>query len=347
MKRSAKKDIQGHQRKKIKNSSLIEAVENLDYDAVKILLKRGFNPNHKDENGSSPLHLIAFMRMSLISKFHQSFISLRISKNLNHESLGKIGYTGKDEIDVYYNKIKYSLENEESANKQLQIAKLLLDNKADPNIQNEIMETPLHVACTCNNLKIVELLLKYNARLDLEAYYDRLPIHDINDCLIKKFSEKEPLNMRKIAKILLKHGADPAPDKFYNGGRVGFIRYDKHIGKGILATLPPALSTIFPTSKSEVHAKFQIKNICKTIGLFNCLSKYGFTYEPFLPQDVVCLIQILCSNVSPIIFDVVTKELKEMDAKIYSLKEKANKVFLSLKTKRENGEEVVIERVNY
>jgi len=45
----------------------------------------------------------------------------------------------------------------------VRVAKLLLDERADPNAKALNGFTPLHIACKKNRIKVVELLLKYGA----------------------------------------------------------------------------------------------------------------------------------------------------------------------------------------
>mmetsp|Transcript_22149 Transcript_22149/g.39265 ORF Transcript_22149/g.39265 Transcript_22149/m.39265 type:complete len:320 (+) Transcript_22149:148-1107(+) len=52
----------------------------------------------------------------------------------------------------------------------LKIVQVLLDYDADPNIQNEKLQTPLHLACEREHRQVMSLLVEYGAEPDLQDY---------------------------------------------------------------------------------------------------------------------------------------------------------------------------------
>lgn len=81
-------------------------------------------------------------------------------------------------------------------NFQLKVVKLLLENKADPNLFNSNGETPLHIAVKLADPKLfVELLLEKGAYPNVVNQEGLTPL----DCAFCG-------SKREILKILLEHG---------------------------------------------------------------------------------------------------------------------------------------------
>lgn len=80
----------------------------------------------------------------------------------------------------------------------IDIAKYLISNSADINIQNRMGETPLHQAIECRNLKLIKLLLKSNANPNLQQNDGETPLH----------MAISQLNYKAVC-ILLQYKADP------------------------------------------------------------------------------------------------------------------------------------------
>ncbi|XP_017843659.2 ankyrin repeat domain-containing protein 49 [Drosophila busckii] len=62
-------------------------------------------------------------------------------------------------------------------NNFLNIARLLLQHKADPNARTELGWTPLHSACKWNNAESVQLLLQFGADVNAESEGQQTPLH--------------------------------------------------------------------------------------------------------------------------------------------------------------------------
>jgi len=78
----------------------------------------------------------------------------------------------------------------------LHVARLLLENGANPNVPNKYGETPLHTASGRGNLEVVRLLLKYGADVELEGEEGRTP-----------FQAASQRGHHEVAKLLLDYGA--------------------------------------------------------------------------------------------------------------------------------------------
>ena len=59
---------------------------------------------------------------------------------------------------------------------KLSFVKILLDNSIDINCQNELGETPLHIAVSKNDIELFKLLLNYEPNITLATYKDNLTV---------------------------------------------------------------------------------------------------------------------------------------------------------------------------
>ena len=81
----------------------------------------------------------------------------------------------------------------------LDVVKLLLEHGADPNIQNNSGKTPLHYAALDGHLEIVKFLLEHGANPNVQDYkFGVTPLHfAVYHCDVD------------MTRFLLDHGADP------------------------------------------------------------------------------------------------------------------------------------------
>ena len=76
----------------------------------------------------------------------------------------------------------------------------MLSRGANPNIQDNNGNTPLHAAVHSNNKKIVRLLLTHGANPNIQDYFGDTPLHIV---------VKEDGYRDEIVRLLLNHGANP------------------------------------------------------------------------------------------------------------------------------------------
>jgi len=88
-----------------------------------------------------------------------------------------------------------------------QTAKFLHDNGADPNVISRDKRTPLHSAAFCGDLKMVQMLLKYKADVNLQGTDGMTALHLVSRGTYMA-SPNHGLSLSNIARLLLEHGAD-------------------------------------------------------------------------------------------------------------------------------------------
>ena len=151
--------------------------------------------------------------------------SLLKEKNLNPKKINDLEYLFSLTINPEYKStnfenliiflIKYlNAENEPIFYKyffqccelgKLQNVKILLENGMDVNRQNELGETPLHIAISQNNVDLVKLLIKYEPDTNIPRYKDKLTVinyADIceNEIIIQMIKNYNEINKRKLIK---------------------------------------------------------------------------------------------------------------------------------------------------
>lgn len=168
-----------------------QACEKNNIEKIQELINSGFNIEF-DGNKELRLHLYTYLNrldlIKIILKFNKNNINTKVQNIMPWEKL----IIGETALHMA------------ARNNNLDIAKLLIENGADVNIQAVDGFTPLHNACKKQAVDVIELLLKNNA--------------DIN---AKDFDGFTPLNIacRKnkhvAAYLLIKNGANVnLPDNY-------------------------------------------------------------------------------------------------------------------------------------
>jgi ankyrin repeat protein len=110
------------------------------YESLSALMDHGFDPNIKDFNGFSPLHVAAQTNAIKAAK-------LLIKKKAEIDKPDSLGR----------NPLHFAV-----ANNSLGVAEVLLENKANVNAKDSFGNSSLHIAVAKNLIEMVKLLLKYN-----------------------------------------------------------------------------------------------------------------------------------------------------------------------------------------
>ncbi len=176
-----------------------------DVESVRELLKKGADPNAKNEYGNTPLHEAA-------SRGHVDVVELLLEHGADPNIQNEYGWTPlhlaayKGHVDV---------------------ARLLLQYGVDPNVQDKRGRTPLHVAAIRGRIDVVRFLLEHGANPNARDEDSMTPLHlmseyyeflslllwygDMDEVL--KYGNTPPPRWVpfhvEVAKLLLRHGADP------------------------------------------------------------------------------------------------------------------------------------------
>ncbi|XP_046578009.1 ankyrin-1-like [Haliotis rubra] len=143
-------------------ASLHIAVQNSNYELVCILINGGCDANVTDGNGNTPLNLL----LKLVAECQHGTASYYIPHH-------------RRDIQVW------------------KFVEVLLDKNADPDIQNNDGDAPLHHAASMNCQRSLELLLNAGADVDVEDAHNRTPLHRCAQS-----------GHARIARILMVHGSD-------------------------------------------------------------------------------------------------------------------------------------------
>ena len=120
---------------------------------------------------------------------------LDIEKNIQNN---KIIYPEGKSSSVLSNNLvnKYELHQACYYNNFYEVKRILLKCNIDINVQNELGQTPLNIACKLGYFNIVQFLLYKNCLVNLSDNEENTPLH--NACCMGHYN---------IVKILLEHNA--------------------------------------------------------------------------------------------------------------------------------------------
>ncbi len=194
-------------------------LENQNIVLVRDLLENGGDPNAVDEEGLTPVHCAArdggehgYEKLKLLF-LYEGNVSINGTDGLTplHCAILKKENSGS--------MTRGNIDNDEAKqriatkNNQINRVQLILDNGGNPNAQDSLGDSPVHLAVIQNNfydeLDILQLLLKNGGNPNLLDQKQFASIHFAAD----SFSETAP----EMMKILLEYGGDPN----LNGGEDG------------------------------------------------------------------------------------------------------------------------------
>lgn len=129
------------------NSNYVQAVVNNEVDIVKLFIKAGFSASDLDELGTPVLSLAVRERhIDMVKTLIKEGASLdAASKDRNYTALMDAAQIG-----------------------EVNIAKVLLEHKANPNIQSKDGQTALILAVGRQDVEIIDMLLKNNSDYNLK-----------------------------------------------------------------------------------------------------------------------------------------------------------------------------------
>ena len=173
---------------KNENNSIDNSIDSEQRASIKKLLKeKKLNP----KNSEDLKYLLSLTLLPKINKYKFNFNSL-ISLLLNYK-------TPKNE-EIFYDFFFQSCELGKIKN-----VKILLKNNLDINKQNEIGETPLHIAIAKNDVELVKLLIQHEPRTDLVTKKDGFSIFNYaqicgNNSILNMINELIEKNSKKKIK---------------------------------------------------------------------------------------------------------------------------------------------------
>ena len=168
-------------------SALIQAITADCTEAVEFLLLLGADPNCTSASGTTPLILACRNNSINIAK-----LLLKAEENVN--ALDKLDTQGI----LGANSLMYACWH-----KHADTVRILLDNGADPNMQDQDNNTALHITCYTQMTVGVELLLAYGADHSLQSKDTTTPL------MYACFKEVNFTMDPSILILLLSAGADP------------------------------------------------------------------------------------------------------------------------------------------
>ena len=181
------------------------------HEIIKLLIDSGYDVNHQDIEGKTPLH-ITFennepdLAETLITQFHAD---TKI-RDLNcwtplHTAIDRGFYTYSEQLSEKFlqqdvdSEVRWIQLHAACAQENTQNVQLLLDAGTDVNHVSSAGHTPLHIAASKSNINIVTLLLDHKADVNSMNSCYQTPLHIAVD-------KGEELIIQK----LLSHKADPS-----------------------------------------------------------------------------------------------------------------------------------------
>ena len=155
-----------------------------------LLVERGADVNARDVCGEAPLHLATyFLELELV----QMLVDNGANVNAAQDDQGQTPLHRVLETDL----ARFSDRN------RFGIAQLFVERGADVNARHENGETPLHLASSLVDLRLVQMLVDHGATVDAEDNRGRTPLHRVLEA--QGHSDEDRLG---VVQLFLKCGAE-------------------------------------------------------------------------------------------------------------------------------------------
>ena len=138
--------------------------------------------NNNDQNFKTIIKLMNMKKINLNNNAHLKYM---LSLTLKEDQKGidfkyllsfLLKYKNKENEDIFY---EYFFQCCELG--KLNYISLLLNNQISVNAQNEIGETPMHIAIAKKDIDLIKLLIEFNPNLSIVTYEDKLSCYNYAD----------------------------------------------------------------------------------------------------------------------------------------------------------------------
>ncbi|KAK9062199.1 hypothetical protein SSX86_019385 [Deinandra increscens subsp. villosa] len=190
---------------------LNSAAFNGDLSQIKSLIRSGADPNKKDYDGRSPLHLAASKgHMDITLFLIETRVEVNISDNFGNTPLFEAIKNGHDNIASVLVNEGGSLNITEAGNflcsyvarGDIDFIRRIISNGIDPNSKDYDFRTPLHVATSQGSYLIAKMLVEAGASVLLKDRWGNTPLDEArlsgNRILIKLLEEARSLQLSEF-----------------------------------------------------------------------------------------------------------------------------------------------------
>lgn len=263
---------------------------------VSLLLQKHLSPNTTDFFGNTPLHLAIEQGYSQIAQELINGGAYIDAVNKIKDIITQMRIDNK-EVNLKPNEYGNQSPLFLATTKQNQkIVELLLKHKANPNISNNYGLTPLHNAISLANEMIAELLIKNGADVNAKDRNGWTPLHY---CAFK--------NLVSIAKLLIEKGADLNAnstsetrifDIFYPNGATPFEIAEKIDNSEIIKILKNSVDKGVKRNNEDIWKKIKkyqstfnlIKEDNDVIDLFHNVTNKIKKVTYYEIPEIICII---------------------------------------------------------
>lgn len=189
--------------------SLHYAIILKNIDAIKLLLEYNSNPNISDINGYNSLHysiksrsfdvckIIVDVINNLNAKCNTGETALHIACNFQLFDICELLVKKGANINIQDYEHEFSALHYTTTLDNKPLTKLLLDNNADPNLQDIYGNTPIHYSIIEENYEIIEILIDKKLNLNLWNIDGKIPLHMILENYTSNFNQYLPKFIEK------------------------------------------------------------------------------------------------------------------------------------------------------